>query len=189
MQYYYWIMRLFQPLVVNTASTAATAPTALDETPQGIVRYSQVMFETLLRIYYLRHSYETYDAWVIHFLLVLGTNALNSLYDATAPTAFQSPGDALSSLLLALQGLKQQSKNVYIAKICALGLQKSMRPDDLQWVQRFLVLKPVTKEDQRMIEESTRCSYPVPIISAEGQLETRKLGEVIRDVEGVSMDL
>ncbi|KAJ4360832.1 uncharacterized protein N0V89_001399 [Didymosphaeria variabile] len=188
MQYYYWIIRLFQPLIVQTATAAPAPPSSLDGTPQGIVRHSQVMFETLLRIYYLRHSYSTYDAWIIHFLLVLGTNALNSLYDATAPTAFQHPADALSSLLLAVKGLKQQSKNVYIARICALGLQKSMRPDDLQWVRTFLFLKPVTKEDQRMIDESARCSYPVPIVSSEGQLETRKLGEIMKGVEELPVE-
>jgi len=188
MQYHYWTMRLFQPLVVQTATMTTAPPAALKETPQEIVRYSQAMFETLLRLYYLRHSYDMYDPWIIHFLLELGTNALNSLYNATPSTTQQSTDHLRSSLVLAVAGLKQQSKSVYIARICALGVQKSMRPADLQWVQTYLRLKPVTAEEQRMIDETTRCAYPVPIVSIDGQLETKQLGKIMRGVEELSVE-
>lgn len=181
MQYHYWVVQLFQPFVAQSADTAIIE-TSLKDTPQEIVRHSQVMFETLLRLYYLRHSYDTYDAWIIHFLIVLGTNALNALYTASTPT--QAAAEVLrSSLVLAVTGLEQQSKNVFIAKICALGLEKSMRSEDLQWVHMYLCLKPVTMEEQRMIDENTRSSYPLPIVRDNGQVETRLLGEIVKGVE------
>ncbi|KAF2449783.1 hypothetical protein P171DRAFT_379973 [Karstenula rhodostoma CBS 690.94] len=181
MQYHYWIIRLFQPFVDQSKMPVTPPLTAMSETPQEIVRYSAAMFETLLRLYYLRHSYDTYDAWIIHFVLVLGTNSLKSLYGAT-PTTQQSVDVLRSSILLAAEGLRQQGKNVYIARVCALGMQNSMRPDDLQLVQTYLSLKPVTQEEQNMIDESVRCLYPVPIVRADGELETRKLGEIMTEV-------
>ncbi|OAG06511.1 uncharacterized protein CC84DRAFT_1090661 [Paraphaeosphaeria sporulosa] len=187
MQYYYWIMRLFLPFSDQSSTPVTPLATAINETPQEIVRYSQAMFETLLRLYYLRHSYDTYDAWIIHFLLLLGTNALKSLYSAT-PMTQQSVDILRSSILLAAEGLRQQGKNVYIAQVCALGLQKSMRPDDLQWVQTHLSLRPVTHEEQSIIDESARCSYPVPIVCADGKLDTRKLGEIVTKFEEPSVE-
>jgi hypothetical protein len=176
------------PLAIQSEIPITQPLTVMNETPQEIVRFSQAMFETLLRLYYLRHSYDTHDAWIIHFLLVLGTDALKSLYNA-APTASQQSLDTLrSSVLLAATGLKEQGENVYIARVCALGLQKSMKPEDLQWVQTYLSTKPVTQGEQRLIDESARCMYPVPIIRADGELEMRKLGEITRGVEDLSTE-
>lgn len=166
------------PLVVQSATPVTPPLTAMNEIPQEIVRYSQIMFETLLRLYYIRHSYNTYDAWIIHFLVVFGTNALKSLYSA-APTTRQSVDVLRSSVLLASEGLRQQGENVYIARVCALGLQKSMRPDDLQWVQTYLSLKPMTRDEQSIIDESARCMYPVPIIRADGEMDVQRLGEIV----------
>ncbi|KAF9741743.1 hypothetical protein PMIN01_01282 [Paraphaeosphaeria minitans] len=50
--------------------------------------------------------YDTYDAWIIHFLLVLGTNALKSFYSET-PMTQQSVDILRSSILLTAEGLGQ----------------------------------------------------------------------------------
>jgi hypothetical protein len=188
MQYYYWIIRLFLPLAVQSETPVTSPLPAMNETPQEIVRFSQAMFETLLRLYYLRHSYDTYDAWIIHFLLVLGTDALKSLYRATPTTTQQSVDDLRSSVFLAAKGLKEQGKNVYISRVCAVGLQESMRLEDLQWVQAYLSTKVITQGEQRMIDESARCLYPVPFLRADGELEMRQLGEIARGAKDLSAE-
>jgi hypothetical protein len=187
MQYHYWIIRLFLPLVGQSPISVTPPVTGTKETPREIVGYSQAMFETLLRLYYLRHSYKSYDSWIIHFLLVLGSNALKSLYSAT-PTTQQSINILRSSVLLAASGLRQQGKSVYLAQLCALGLQKSMRPEDLRWVQQFLSLEPVTRKEQMMIDETARCMYPIPIVRADGELVTQKLGEIVTEIEELSAE-
>lgn len=187
MQYHYWIIRLFQPLVDHPLIAVTSPVTGTNESPREVVHYSQAMFETLLRLYYLRHSYDMYDPWIIHFLLVLGSSALQSLYSPT-PTTEQSVNILRSSVLLAAIGLKQQGKSVYLAQVCALGLQKSMKPDDLRWVQSFLSINPLTRKEQSFIDETARCSYPVPIVRDGGELVMQRLGGIVTEIEESSTE-
>lgn len=141
------------------------------------------MLETLLRLYYLRHSYETYDTWVIHFLIVLGTDTLKTLYSGSAQASQLSQEVLHSTLALVFSGLEQQGKRAQIAKMGALGLQKSLKPEELQMVGKYLSLEPVTEKEQTLIDESVRCMYPISIVSSDGRVETKQLGELVKRVE------
>ena len=53
--------------------------TPLDLTWQNIITHAEVRLETLVRLYYLRHSFESYDPLLMHWLMFLGDTILLKL--------------------------------------------------------------------------------------------------------------
>ncbi|KAJ4304568.1 hypothetical protein N0V90_000094 [Kalmusia sp. IMI 367209] len=186
MQYYYWLIKLFEKVAL---STELPPDYSLSATPGEICSVAHVYFETLLRLYYIRHGYEILDPWIINFLVTLGSRAQASLN--TPPSAAPSRITVefhRSTFVLAVKGLEEQSKNVFVAKLTVLALKKGIKEEDMYWLQTYTNLKPLSNEEQMLIDENTRCSKVVPIVGTDGIERTRRLGDVVTRVEELSMD-
>ncbi len=117
MQYYVVVINLFEPWAATNTSTPPSDPD-LDNpkcdgelTPAQIGTRAAARLETLIRLYYLRHSFDALDVVATIFLIVLGSISLRVLAQQTGS---KQQNDA-STFLLCAKGLHDQGRNLYLA--------------------------------------------------------------------------
>jgi hypothetical protein len=113
------LLDLFEPWVVKMSNTNAEQLQNIDATQ--ISNAARARLETLVRLYYLRHSYKMHDTLLMTHLLLVGSIALRSL----PPITFQSN---MSTMSLCYMGLLGLSQNDYLSILYAQILQNSVDP-------------------------------------------------------------
>ena len=119
MQYYLVVINLFEPWATtnNTTTTPSSNPDSDnpgrddDLTPAQIGTRAAARLETLIRLYYLRHSFDALDVVASIFLIVLGSISVRVLAEQTGS---KQQHDA-STFLLCAKGLHDQGRNFYLA--------------------------------------------------------------------------
>ncbi|KAK1760212.1 hypothetical protein QBC47DRAFT_289520 [Echria macrotheca] len=112
--------------------------------PQNMVDHARVCFETLLRLYYLRHGADRLDTTCNAFFLQQGFMCLKDL--ATHP---QSPSVAAwrSTLILAAKCLYDQGGSAHFARVLYQVLHDQMPADAIAELGRFAGTQMSWKDD------------------------------------------
>src|SRR2546429_9311982 len=83
MIYHSILIGILEPLTAVESSNLRTSPNdhamVMSSTPREIVTNSTACLETILRLYYLRHGFVTYDLALCQFLMLVGFNSLKDL--------------------------------------------------------------------------------------------------------------
>lgn len=156
------VIRLFIDL--GHSSDPAVTRELSGSTPELVVQQRQIMLETVVRLYYARHSFQLNDPWVVYATSVLGNLAVAKLMDKAGDDAYDSHASR-SILILSAQGMRMQSKNFHVGRLINQMLEDAMTPQDLQLVQTYCKAERVAVSDQEMIQESTQSLWPVPGVS------------------------
>lgn len=113
--------------------------TALDVTWRDIIKHAEVRLETLLRLYYLRHSFESYDPLLMHWLMFLGDTVLQRLDSTSARLMSRSDVESMrSTLILCAKGLYDQGHNYHIAVLVYRLLRDRMKANDLDLLRTHI---------------------------------------------------
>ena len=110
-----------------------TSPQLFDgKTAIQLQNEAYIRFETLMRIRYLRHSFDAYDAWGLLFLISLGNLALDSLNnkDLSVACKLTTTDVTRSTVVLCINGLIAQSQSVYAGTLLSASLIERLRPAD-----------------------------------------------------------
>lgn len=187
MHFYNLMINLFEPLaVVDPATTESSLPdsTALGSlTPREIVSSSKFCMESLIRLYYLRHGFEHWDAVMVSYLLFVAFNAVKDL--ATAPPARYNA--ILSTVVLCAKGMRDQSQNYYIAEAILTLLRDSMDPEKVDVIREFA---KIDNEDERknLVAQQVQSVYPINIVSISDDPEKQRLDTLVKAYTGFSLD-
>lgn len=116
-----------------------------------------IRLETLMRLWYLRHSFSSYDAWVTLFLTYLGNLALESLNGVhdTAPVATTEV--FRSTVVLSINGLNSQSNCYYLGALISRAMIERLSADDAKFVAPHLSHSSVEKIEGPFDSEVTTC--------------------------------
>lgn len=118
--------------------------------PRDIVGNAKRDLHVLTRLYYLRHGFSHSDAYLLSPLSKLGFMALHSISD-------QQPEQELeydrSTLLLALEGLREQGRNYYIARTVYYILKSQLRPEEVRLLQGLEHINTAADESPGLIGE------------------------------------
>lgn len=104
---------MLEGILVSTRADTEYATQSLDIT-DGIAR-SELLVECLIRLYYLRHSYEAWDNMLIQFFASVGSKNLVKVQ--SSESHFVEHRTAMSSVLLCSKGMFQQSKHIYLSEV------------------------------------------------------------------------
>lgn len=112
-----------------------TQPSALvgSQNILSIQKDAHIRFETIMRLWYLRHSFSSYDAWVTLFLTYLGNLALNALNSNDNTDNQTSPPEMegfRSTIVLCINGLNSQSHCVYIGALLSRSMVNQLSMDE-----------------------------------------------------------
>lgn len=113
--------------------------------------YSLPRFETLIRLYFLRHSFEAYQSQMVHFLAFLASSAMGALRSATpgegttSSTILLADTDMIdaqrSTLLLCLKGLQDQGKNIYAGNLVLRIFQDRLNAEERKLAEVRICLR------------------------------------------------
>ncbi|KAI1417867.1 hypothetical protein F5Y13DRAFT_32660 [Hypoxylon sp. FL1857] len=145
--------------------------------PNTIVSSSKICFETLMRVYYLRHGFESLDTTLVQFLHLLGFSALK---DISSVEKGSVKHEAIrSTLMLCAKGLWDQGQNYYVSEAVFHLLKQSMSTEDA------LLFKEITEiEDSNVrldhMAQEIRSRWPIGIFSMADDYGDRTLEHFMR---------
>jgi hypothetical protein len=162
---------------------------------RALLGAAKVHFETLIRLYYLRHGFEACDGYMIQFLAVmafLSQNELNSLRVIESSDSDQEEylEDILSSLILAAKGIFEQSKCFYLGRSLLYVVHGRMTVEDasLFYVTAKIDKGSIGVEKQRAL--NSQALFPVNVRTLVHVSEQQRLSNMVREFAklGVEVD-
>ncbi|KAH8677830.1 hypothetical protein BX600DRAFT_138214 [Xylariales sp. PMI_506] len=136
----------YQNVLINIHEPFANM--ASDEywsSPKQISEIARGHFETLVRLYYLRHGFEAADLFLIQPLSLLALKSVTNLGGSTHSGDLSS---VRSTLILAAKGLYDQGRSFYVAQTALRLLRENMKPEDVKLLDQI----PEVKDAQEMID-------------------------------------
>ncbi|KAI1758691.1 hypothetical protein GGR53DRAFT_215836 [Hypoxylon sp. FL1150] len=174
---------------------------------RGIVHHAEIRLETLLRLYYLRHSFESYDPLLMHWLVFLGDVVLQRLEHYTSGETSRGGGSPpvpvdleslRSTLILCAKGLWDQGRNYHIAVLVYRLLRDRMKASDLDLLRTRVLSPPsgtgtgsptgeAADDDPPLMMQYVQAQWLVPIESSSNDPSRRTLDYLLREYEKLSM--
>jgi hypothetical protein len=161
------------------------------EDPHDELAHSSICFETLTRLYYLRHGFEIADAYMTHNLTVLAFMTLNRMTQSSQPAEsgkHPSEEDKRSTLILAAKGLDDQGKSYYLPYTLLHAVQKQMKSEDVDVLCRF-----VHRQRDKLLSGPLRAryvhaQYPVNIVDMTEHPDDKRLGSLIQEYANLAIE-
>lgn len=155
---------------------------ARDITAQAIAQ-----LETLLRIYYLRHGFESYDSMLLVHLVHLGNVALTRLAKIERNQSYAKDSEDTverlrSTLILCLKGLYDQSKNFFLSGV-VLGVMKNRLSDENRnLVGQFITMTDHDADPEPADQSQTIISdYVIPVVNLNEDPRVGRLGNMVQE--------
>ncbi|KAF4340966.1 nitrate assimilation regulatory nirA [Fusarium beomiforme] len=160
LHYCYVLVQLYEILASYRNNGSPPLLLDQDELQKSLAKY-RAYFETILRIHYLRHSFEYGNMMLTRFLTMLAFLALTKLdflmaRDSSEPEVSSmdvgdtDPNAAKSTLFIAQKGLSDQGRGYYLPKRVLEEVLSHMTPSDSNVLQSFIIIQ---KEGPEVIEE------------------------------------
>ncbi|KAJ4865698.1 fungal zn(2)-Cys(6) binuclear cluster domain-containing protein [Trichoderma breve] len=168
---------------VTTPDGDAKIPAQADGGVRWKLHLSRISFETIVRLYYLRHGFENADAYMAHCLTVLAFMGVAQLAASTTPSlpAPTSPEEARSTLILAAKGLGEQGQNYYLPFTLFHIVQGQMGSDDLNALQSLTTACNEDVGTPQIRARHVQAQYPVNIVNMTDYPQNQRLGSLIKE--------
>lgn len=178
MQYHNYIMNLLEEPTATMLSApkhSALVSRVFDQPPHEVLEASRHSYETLVRIYYLRHSFEALDCFIVQILAVLALSTVSRIRAGTHTV----PLEALqSTLVLSVVGLADQSHSFYTSQMVLGAVRNGMAQREIELVDRFMQ-QGRAKEEHPPQGSSGRYLWPINFGSITADREARRLGKLL----------
>jgi len=153
--------------------------------PEDIVSHANICLETLIRLYYIRHSYDTHHGFFTYFFMLLGNMAIETLRHARhAPDSQKA---FRQTLILCATGLESQAQSIHLANLTFQALLDRIDPEDAQLVRSYC--RP--KEEDADLEALKRYSmsqWPLPVIKLDEDPSTAMFDTLLKASGDMSIE-
>ncbi|KAF3000830.1 hypothetical protein E8E13_006831 [Curvularia kusanoi] len=135
-----------------------------------------------MRIRYLRHGFDAYDAWSLLFLIYLGNYALGLLNSDIPDSALKLTTAEVtrSTAALCINGLVAQSQSVYAGTLLSRSMMERLKPADKSLLDRHIII------GAGQIDQPFDSEWPMPNIKVERD-EEASMNHVLKDVRKLSI--
>lgn len=165
--YHNLLLTLYQPFTAETDRVQA---------PQTFVSNATKHIHTLIRKYYLRHSFEATDEFLTQPLALTGFACLSQIND-------EMPKDELEAgramLFLATKGLRGQGRNFYVAEPVCRVIEGQMRHEEAALMRSIASVEDGGAEAKQSKLHAVHSSWPVSIVSKSKDLKMTKLTQLV----------
>jgi hypothetical protein len=144
-----------------------------------------MMLETLICIYYTRHSFDLYDPWISFTLAIIGNTAIEKL--ATEPSDTSTLRTYRSLLVLSAHGLKSQGSYYFQGVAISAQLHGAIDPKDLQMVRTYVTAAEMEDENMSLVAQHSKSQWPIPIIGLDEDPERFRLANMVKAFEEVEI--
>lgn len=187
MEYHATVLGLLQTPVDNDRSSASISISNPNDNEllQEAISAAMIRLETIVRIYYLRHSYESCNTYLTFFLSNVGFAALERL--RSSEIDHERFKHLMSTLILCIKGLYDQGHHVHVASAVYRLLRNRLLPQDLRFLQGYIHWN-ITEDDDPLIISHVQSEWPIPIVGREKDPEAAKLENLARQLNEMSVD-
>jgi len=143
--------------------------------PKDALEESRCAYETLVRIYYLRHGFEAFDPFIVQVLAVLAFMTQSRIQQGVPDV----PLPALqSTLVLALVGLADQSHSFYTSQMVLSAVRNVLAQREIELVSKFMQ-QGRAKEKHPPQDSHAHYMWPINFGSITADREARRLGKLL----------
>lgn len=188
LHFYFILINILRPIVTsewrNGIPPGKTIPPC---TPHDAYLNATVRFETLIRIYYLRHGFEALDSFLMQFLGALAYMTIDAIAQNPAAPHVET---LRSTVLLATKGMWEQAQSLYVARAVLRVLASAMRPEDVQLLKKFANVEANTDIYSAPLEQPVQSDWPTYVVRLDQNPDTVRLGKTLSSkLERLSLDL
>ncbi|KAM0561599.1 hypothetical protein ACHAPJ_002767 [Fusarium lateritium] len=171
------VMVLMEPFTTAEVQTEHSHDIP-QETPENVVIDAKVAFETILRLYYLRHGFDAYDPLLLQFQLLLGFMSLKTL-SSKEKISSQVTEAVRSTLALALKGVRGHASNTYLGVTTFRLLRDRIEDNDTKLLQGLADVVQEEETVKSLIASHVKSQYPINVMSMEEDPEERRIGTMV----------
>lgn len=141
---------------------------------------------TLLRLYFLRHGFESADSWLAQPLVMVANMFMEILQRGNLTAAEQK--EAQSSLVLLVKGMRDQSRNNTISELVFRITKARMRAQDQQLLLSEGIIRPSDGEYRTQQMREVQTQWPAMATKMADEPHTQTLSDLLRTMERVNID-
>lgn len=181
------VLSLHEPLSASEVQRDVFLPENENESgqkPSYIATRARHCLETLVRLYYLRHGFETLDCFLVQFLNLVGFKVLDWLKSNSAEA---SQTELLSTLALCARGLRQQGEHYYLVELVYHLLLNNIDPEHTRFLDVLDDTSPDTSR-KRLFVAHTQSDYPVKVADIAADPAEWRVDQLLAGVEDMKLD-
>jgi hypothetical protein len=149
------------------------------------VTYALRCLETVLRLYYLRHSFEHGDTYLTYFLSILANTTIEDMNrHSISPDDVETLKVLRSTLILAVKGLYDQGQHVYISSAMCRLIRDRMTKEDMAALRRHTTWK----DDQPLVPHYARSKFPVTIVMLEEDCQMETVDDLAKKYDQLALE-
>jgi len=160
------------------------------ENPRTLLTNSKVCFETLVRLYYLRHGFDAPDMPILQPLVVLSSMSMTELKTLTSSSTTSSMAidEVRATLFLAAKGMHDQGRNFYLSQAVYQLTQNRMSSEDAELMWKFVDVKREESEAQQLCAKHVQSQFPVNIVKITEDPDTQRLTNMIKQYTDMMLE-
>lgn len=147
--------------------------------PHKIVAEANKGFQTLIRLYYLRHGFDAMDLFIVIPLIYAGFQSLEMINDKTPPQELET---LRATLILITNGLYNQRRNHYLSQALYRVIRDRMRPQESTLLKHSMHFDEDESEDATELRQAVRSHWPVSVVRTKEDLDSHKLANLVGNV-------
>ncbi|KAJ8113741.1 hypothetical protein OPT61_g4193 [Boeremia exigua] len=177
-RYHQAMIGLIQSLLPDSSDTVTDSGLSAEDTPRATMKSLETSLEFLMRLYYMRHSFDIYGPWLIYPMAKLGNQA-NKLLECGSEEDTGNLDGYRSTIILCAQAIESQARYFHVAASLGVQLQSIVKPQMLQLMRAHVKAIDADKTDEEMIAKHPLSQWPIPIIDLRDDPEKARLKHLI----------
>lgn len=134
---------------------------------------------TLIRIYYLRHSFQTTDVFLTQPLALVGFACLRLIGNEITEADLEV---ARGMLFLVTKGLHDQGRSFHVAETVYQVIQGQMRVEEATLMERISRMEEGSEKSKQSMLQAVHSSWPVSVVS-KTETDDLEMGKLTRLVK------
>ena len=181
------MVKLWELLVADLDMIPESPP---PDTPHAGLAHSKMCFDTLIRLYYLRHGFEGADLTLPTYLVALSSMSAAKLKTLTFSAASSSAAvdDVRSTLILSTKGLHDQRQNYSVCQTLRHLIEQQMSSKDIELMWKFLHESKEASEAQHLRASHLQSQAPVYIVKITEDPKNEHLSNWIKLYADLSLE-
>ncbi|KAK8877777.1 C6 transcription factor [Apiospora arundinis] len=178
MYYHTLLLSIYEPLLEAKAGQ--------EPSPQTIVAEANRYMQTLIRLYYLRHGFESMDLFIVIPLVNTGFHCIDDINgEATTPQQLEV---LRSTLILIAKGLHSQRANHYLAEALFRVVRGRMRLQEASLLKTSLHFDEGEEDRKSAMVQTVRSHWPVTVVKKKEDLDNHILGNLVESYAHLNVE-
>ncbi|KAK8023274.1 Nitrogen assimilation transcription factor nit-4 [Apiospora marii] len=180
MYYHNLLLSIYEPLL--------DAKTTKSPSPHAVVADATRYLQTLIRLYYLRHGFESMDLFLVVPLVHAGFHCIDDIHthgDRLPPERLEV---LRSTLILIAKGLHSQRSNHYLAEALFRVVRGRMRLQEASLLKTTLHFDEGEDDRKSAMVQAVRSHWPVTVVKKKEDLDEHILGNLVENYAHLNVE-